>query len=105
MIHSAEAEKLFREGALFVDVRSPDDFQKSHIERAVNIPLLEAQRRATELPRDRTVVLYESGGSADACAASRSFGRILFSHGYHKVVVDQDGLTGWQKQSLPLARP
>ena len=106
MIHTAEAEKLLHGGAVFVDVRSSDDFRASRIPGAVNIPLLEAQRRATELPRDKTIVLYEggSGGSNDVCAASRAVGRVLLGHGYSKVVVYQDGLTGWKKQSLPVDR-
>lgn len=104
MIHTAEAAKLYHRGAVFVDVRSADDFRASRISGAVNIPLLEAQRRATELPRDKTIVLYEggSGGGNDVCAASRAVGRVLLGHGYNKVVVYLDGLTGWQKQSLPI---
>ncbi|MBZ5569936.1 MAG: thioredoxin domain-containing protein [Acidobacteriia bacterium] len=106
MIHTAEAEKLFHEGSVFVDVRSVDDFRKSHIQGAANLPLLEAQRRATELPRDKTIVLYEGGGGgkSDVCAASRAVGRVLLGHGYTKVVVYQDGLAGWQKQALPAER-
>jgi protein-disulfide isomerase/rhodanese-related sulfurtransferase/uncharacterized membrane protein len=106
MIHTAEAEKLFHSGAVFVDVRSADDFRASRIPGAVNIPLLEAQRRSTELPRDETIVLYEggSGGGNDVCAASRAVGRVLLGHGYSKVVVYRDGLAGWQKQALPTAR-
>lgn len=106
MIHTAEAAKLFHGGAVFVDVRSADDFRASRIPGAVNIPLLEAQRRSTELPRDKTIVLYESGtgGSADVCAASRAVGRVLLGHGYNKVVVYRDGLAGWQKQALPIDR-
>ena len=106
MIHTAEAEKLFHSGAVFVDVRSSDDFRASRIQGAINIPLLEAQRRSTELPRDKTIVLYEggSGGGKDVCAASRAVGRVLLSRGYNKVVIYQDGLAGWQKQSLPMDR-
>lgn len=106
MVHTAEAAKLYREGARFVDVRSGEDFSQAHIRGAGNIPLLEAQRRATELPRDKTIVLYEagSGGNNDVCAASRAVGRVLLGHGYNKVVVYQDGLAGWQKQALPTDR-
>jgi protein-disulfide isomerase/rhodanese-related sulfurtransferase len=106
MIHTAEAAKLYHGGAVFVDVRSADDFRASRISGAVNIPLLEAQRRSTELPRDKTIVLYEggSGGGNDVCAASRAVGRVLLGHGYNKVVVYRDGLAAWQKQSLPTAR-
>jgi protein-disulfide isomerase/uncharacterized membrane protein/rhodanese-related sulfurtransferase len=106
MIHTAEAEKLFHAGSVFVDVRSAEDFRQARIAGAVNVPLLEAERRATQLPRDKTIVLYEggSGGNADVCAASRSVGRVLLGHGFNKVVVYQDGLAGWQKQSLPVDR-
>ncbi|MGA2001532.1 MAG: thioredoxin domain-containing protein [Terriglobales bacterium] len=106
MIHTAEAAKLYHGGAVFVDVRSADDFRASRIQGAVNIPLLEAGRRSTELPRDKTIVLYEggSGGGNDVCAASRAVGRVLLGHGYNKVFVYRDGLTGWQKQSLPVDR-
>ncbi len=106
MIHTVEAEKQLRAGAKFVDVRSVDDYRHAHIQGAVNIPLLEAQRRATELPRDKDIVLYEggSGGGNDVCAASRSVGRVLFSQGYNKVFVYQDGLAGWEKQKLPVEK-
>ncbi len=104
MIHTGEAEKQFRAGSMFVDVRSGDDFRQSHIRGAANIPLLEAQRRARELPRDKTIVLYEggSGGGGDVCAASRAVGRVLLSQGYSKVMVYQDGLAGWERQKLPV---
>ncbi len=103
MIHMPEAQASFRKGALFVDVRSAADFAKGHIEGARNLPLLEAEHRATELPKDRPIVLYESSGgaSSDACAASRAVGRVLLSHGYKDVVVYQDGFAGWQKAALP----
>jgi protein-disulfide isomerase/uncharacterized membrane protein/rhodanese-related sulfurtransferase len=106
MIHTAEAEKLYHGGALFVDVRSAGEFRASRISGAVNIPLLEAQRRASELTRDKTIVLYEggTGGGNDVCAASRAVGRVLLGRGYNKVFVYRDGLAGWQKQSLPTAR-
>lgn len=105
MIHTSEAEKLFRDGAQFVDVRSADDFGKTHIQGAGNIPMLEAPRRADELPKNKTIVLYEagSGGSNDTCAASRAVGRVLLGHGY-KVLVYQDGLAAWEKQGLPISR-
>ncbi len=106
MIHTVEAEKLFHDGSVFVDVRAPEDYRRARIAGARNLPLLEAERRAAELPRDRTIVLYENGsaGKANVCAASRSVGRVLLAHGYNKVVVYQDGLAGWQKQALPMDR-
>jgi protein-disulfide isomerase/rhodanese-related sulfurtransferase len=106
LIHTADAQASFRKGALFVDVRAAGDFARSHIEGARNLPLLEAARRAPELPKNRPIVLYEgSGGSSnDACAASRAVGRVLLSRGFKDVVVYQDGLAGWQKAALPTAQ-
>jgi protein-disulfide isomerase/rhodanese-related sulfurtransferase len=106
MIRTTEAEKLYHDGSVFVDVRSADDYQKARISGAVNVPLNEAERRVAELPRDKTIVLYESGSGSpsDVCAASRAVGRVLLARGYTKVVVYQDGLAGWQKQALPVER-
>ena len=43
---------------LIVDVRSPEEFQDSRIEGAVNIPVTEVERRFGEIPRQGLVVLY-----------------------------------------------
>jgi rhodanese-related sulfurtransferase len=55
------------------------------------------------LPRDRTIILYESGRAAgDICAASRAAGRALIEHGipFELVKVYQDGLAGWEAAGL-----
>ena len=43
---------------LIVDVRTPAEFQDSHIKDAVNVPLTELERRVGEIPRQGLVVLY-----------------------------------------------
>ncbi len=43
---------------LIVDVRSPDMFATGHIAGAVNIPEAEAQNRMSEIPKDKSIVLY-----------------------------------------------
>jgi rhodanese-related sulfurtransferase len=109
LIRTAEARRLF-EGAnkpLFVDVRTAKEFAGGHLPNASNIPVDDFERRWTELPKDRTVVLYESGKSpGDICGSSRAAGRVLLAHGYAKerVKVFQDGLADWQKAGLPIAR-
>jgi rhodanese-related sulfurtransferase len=60
-----------------------------------------------KLPKDKTIVLYESGqSSGDICAASRAAGRALLEHGFsfEKVKVYQDGLAGWEKAGQPIQR-
>jgi hypothetical protein len=43
---------------LIVDVRTPAEFQDSHIKDAVNVPLTELEQRVGEIPRQGLVVLY-----------------------------------------------
>lgn len=103
VVHTDEAHRLFQDKAVFVDVRIATEFAQQHIAGAIDIPLIEVQRRAKELPAGRTIVTYESGAasSGDVCAAARSAARALLSAGLKKVVVYQDGLAAWKKSSLP----
>lgn len=97
LIHTADAHKDQQRGDVFVDVRSADDFAKGHIKGARNVPLLEVENRAGELPKDKTIVVYEAGTAAgDVCAAAKSAARVLLSRGY-KAVVYQEGLKDWEK--------
>ncbi len=108
LIRTPQTRQLF-EGAtkpLFVDVRAAKDYAVGHLPAAINIPVDDFERRFSELPKDRTIVLYESGKSpGDICGSSRAAGRVLLAHGFAKerVKVYQDGLADWQKAGLPVA--
>jgi protein-disulfide isomerase/rhodanese-related sulfurtransferase len=98
LIHTPDAQTRREQGTVFVDVRSAEEFAKGHIKGAVNLPLLEVERRAGELAKDKAIVVYEGGTAAagDVCAASKSAARVLISRGY-KAVVYRDGLKDWEK--------
>ncbi len=107
MIGTPEAEKLYGDGsqAVFVDVRTTKAFQTGHIPGALNLPINSFKKELTRLPKDKKIVLYESGNATgDICAFSRSAGRILLSQGfpYNDVSVYRDGLAGWRKAGLPV---
>ena len=109
LIGTPEARQFFEGSpkALFVDVRPPKDFQGGRIPGALNIPAERIQERQHTLPRDRTVVLYESGlARGDVCAASRAAGRVLLKHDFppEKLRVYEDGLAGWERAGLPVER-
>lgn len=109
LIHTPEARQLFGDGAktLFVDVRDPKDFKSGRIPKAVNIPVDTVEKRLSGLPKDRNIVLYESGrSSGDICAAGRAAGRVLLSRGFafERVKVYQEGLAAWEKAGLPVER-
>ncbi len=113
MVSTTEAQQYFRNSQeyLFVDVRPPAEYARAHISGAVNMPLNEIARKSSTLPKNRNIVLYESGradgGEGDICAASRSAGRYLLTHGfaYDRVKVYQGGLTAWEKARLPVEKP
>jgi protein-disulfide isomerase/rhodanese-related sulfurtransferase len=109
LIHTAEARQAFEAApkALFVDVRQSREFQAGRIPGAINIPVGEIEQRWKTLPKDRRIVLYESGQArGDVCAAGRSAGRILLANGFSpdKVKIYEDGLIGWEKAGLPVVR-
>jgi protein-disulfide isomerase/uncharacterized membrane protein/rhodanese-related sulfurtransferase len=90
---------------LFVDVRSAKDYSGGRIPGAINMPAEDFGQDWIKLPKDKTIVLYESGhSSGDICAASRAAGRVLLEHGFSfdKVKVYQDGLAGWGKAGQPI---
>ncbi len=110
LIRTAEARVLFdgNPKALFVDVRPAREFGRTRIRGAINLPADEFERVWNRLPKDRDIVLYESGrsgpASLDACAASRAAGRVLLARGFspQRVKVFQDGLAAWEKAGLPV---
>jgi len=109
LIGTAEARQFFNSTpkALFVDVRERKEFQNGRIPGAINLPLDKMEKRGSNLPKDRSIVLYESGRSpGDVCAASRAAGRVLLRNGFsaERVRVYQDGLAGWEKAGLPVER-
>jgi phage shock protein E len=79
-VDGAAAHKLVQDGAVLVDVRSPDEYATKHIDRAINVP---ADGIATHDfgGKDKPVVLYCMHGrrSAQAAATLRSAG---YSHVY-----------------------
>jgi protein-disulfide isomerase/rhodanese-related sulfurtransferase len=102
MIDSNELRQLLAANPrpLFVDVRPSKEYAAGRIPGALNVPVDDMEQGWSSLPKDRVIILYESGrSSGDICAASRSAGRILLEHGFafEQIKVYQDGLAGWEK--------
>ncbi len=66
----AEAKKFVAAGAVFLDVRTPDEFSELHLDGARNLPLSDLQRALPTLPKDKPIVVYCAVGSRSAMAAS-----------------------------------
>ena len=107
LIGTAEARQLLAATPrpLIVDVRSAKEYAAGRIPGAISMPAENFAQDLSKLPKDKTILLYESGqSSGDICAASRAAGRALLEHGFsfEKVKVYQDGLAGWRKDGQPI---
>ena len=74
---SEKARQLVAEGAVLLDVRTPQEFQQGHPDAALNIPVQELPRRLAEVgpPGTRVVVYCAAGGrSAQAVQLLRAGG-------------------------------
>jgi rhodanese-related sulfurtransferase len=97
----ADAAKLHREGkAVFIDVRSNEQFTYGHIKGALTIPGSQVVKRFAEVPMQKVVITY------CACDAEQSSGRAvneLLSHGVRNVFALKGGWHEWKKEGLPIA--
>ena len=96
----ADAEKLLAEGdVLLLDVRTPKEFQDSHIPSATSFPMTELPHRLHDLPKDKTqpVLVYCGTGVRSAQAA-----RVLYREGYRDVYDLTGGLRAWIAAQKPI---
>jgi hydroxyacylglutathione hydrolase len=76
---------------IVVDVRTTREYDSGHIDGAVHIPLGELARRASELPRDRTIATICEGGYRSSLAAS-----VLSRVGIDRLVNVTGGMAAWR---------
>ncbi len=86
-------------GVFLLDVRTPGEYARGHIEGAVPIPMNQVPSRLGEIPRDGKVVVVCATGARSAAVA-----RFLVDRGYPWVANYVDGVVGWYRKGLPLAR-
>ena len=102
VIDRDEVRRRLAEGeAVLVEVMPEEEFRRSHIAGAVNIPLERIGATCRERYRtDQQFVLY----CADqACAASGLAARKLAFFGFHDVLEYGAGKQDWQDAGLPMA--
>ena len=78
------------EGLTVVDVRSPREYESSHIQGAVNIPAPDLRTRHDELSRDVPIAAICSTGHRSSLAAS-----LLKQHGFRDVWNVAGGMTAY----------
>ena len=70
-------EAIGNEG-IIVDVREKEDFEKSHIPMAINLPLSDIENGNVGLPKNKVILVYCENGGGSMMAA-----RILSDMGYY----------------------
>lgn len=91
-ITAEQALDLLAQGnAVVVDVRRRADFQRNHIPGSIHIPLTELEDRALELPEDKLLITFCTGGLISSGAAN-----LLHQLGFESVSMTR-GLIDWRK--------
>lgn len=98
-ITPVEAQAKLADGAILADVREQDEWDHSHIEGAIHIPLPELQQRAAELPADSEIVFQCRVGGRSLMAAQ------AFNASGRKATSMAGGLLAWDEQGLPITPP
>jgi rhodanese-related sulfurtransferase len=106
LLHDDEAEALWRESStLFVDVRSPADYEVGHIAGAVNLPEEDYEARLPsllpQLEQAGAVVVYCK--SVD-CGKSLWAALRLRQHGLTQTKIYPGGWNEWSNRGLPAVR-
>jgi len=99
-ISIADARALLgKSGAVFLDVREPEEFKAGHIPGAINIPrgLLEFQIEQQAPDKNTTIVVYCRSGNRSALAAAT-----LMNMGYKNVFNVDGGWKTWQEAGYPV---
>jgi rhodanese-related sulfurtransferase len=98
----AEFAALMREGdPLVLDVRTPAENARGRIPGSTLIPLQQLQSRLSELSgfKDRPILIYCATGNRSTAAA-----KILIDNGFNRVVNLRSGISGWEREKMPIER-
>ncbi|MGI9265036.1 MAG: rhodanese-like domain-containing protein [Gammaproteobacteria bacterium] len=98
-VSPADAISLMNSGALVLDVRSAEQFERGHIVNARNIPAAELSDRVDSLGkyRDKPVLVCCDTGSSSGRAAGQ-----LKKQSFAQVRSLRGGLAAWRSDNLPL---
>jgi rhodanese-related sulfurtransferase len=92
--------KMNNENTVVIDVREHDEFNKGHIDNAINMPLSKIKEQATNLDtyKSNQVLLVCQDGTRSSAA-----GKIITKAGLQHVFVITGGMSSWQEDyKLPI---
>ena len=91
---------LSSEDHIFLDVRSEDEYNNSHIKGAINIPVSEIEDRLEEIQSNKRIIVYCNGSG---CNRSGMAAKILVQNGFDNVFdMIGRGIFEWEEKEYPL---
>lgn len=96
-ISPSKAYAKYEQGVFFLDVRSQEEWDQSHIAGSTLIPLDDLQNRLDELPKDQEIVVVCQSGHR-----SQSGVTILQQAGFTRVSCLSGGLLAWTAAGYPV---
>lgn len=94
------ASESLSASTLFVDVRTPDEFQMGSLPNAINIPLDTLRTRLDELPKDKDIIVLCAVGLRGYMGY-----RILAQNGFTRVYNLIGGLKTYRAATAPIVPP
>ncbi len=91
-----QAKQKYDSGIFILDVREQDEWDAGHIPNATLIPLGQLQNRASELPKDKEIVVVCRSGKRSATGRDT-----LLNAGFASVTSMAGGMVAWQAAGYP----
>lgn len=102
-ISIAEARAAFQSGkAVIIDVRGESAYKAGHIKGSKVIAVDEIGARSSELPTDKTIILYCSCGAEQSSIAAA---RTLKTKGISNTAALVGGYPTWKSAGYPIEEP
>ncbi len=86
-----KAREAVKNGAIIVDVRTPQEYKEKHIPGAINLPIEEIMKNNINLQKDKEIVLYCQTGSRSSVSA-----KVLSKQGWS--VYDVATQSDWERK-------
>ena len=95
------AELIKNEQPLILDVRTPGEYSRGHLQNAVLIPVQQLQGRLADLAayKDREILVYCATGNRSTVAS-----KILIDNGFKQIVNLRHGIYDWSQKNYPVTR-
>jgi phage shock protein E len=96
-VQVTQAYDMYQKGALFLDVRTRQEWDQGHIAGSILIPLDVLQSRMNELPKDKDIVVVCLSG-----ARSKEGTTLLRQAGFARVTCMSGGIQAWVAAGYPI---